>query len=177
MINRDNLRGYWFTGADIEAACNSLVPEVVIRDWVQKGKFNETLPEGARGKPRKYPLNAVYEAVIMSHLSKLGVSLDDAKEVNLQVLDKITLTQREGHIGWIVFGSDNLKPIYTRDNLESRTFGEFAKILWVDKKLYYGASQTVINVQAIIDYTDEILLERIKERMRKLLNDPSVTGE
>jgi hypothetical protein len=78
-----------FGPSDIVAATGGNVSLGDLRNWVRDGRFNTPLAEPRAGKPRDFPLFAVFEAVLLREFVSYGVPLDRAKIWNAQILARI----------------------------------------------------------------------------------------
>jgi hypothetical protein len=76
-----------FTCEDIERISNKKITKIDLREWVKRGYFNTPMEPVFAGKPREFPLTAVYEALLLRALSTKGVPMRIGKEIIRQSIE------------------------------------------------------------------------------------------
>lgn len=79
-----------FSPTDIVSATDGSVSVSDLRNWVRDDRFNTPLKEPRAGKPREFPIEAAYEAILLREFVAYGVPLETAKLWNQQILSEIS---------------------------------------------------------------------------------------
>ena len=82
----DDLWRKSFSPGDVERVTRGVATAGVLRAWVLHRYFRTPLKEPRAGKPREFPLLAVYEAALLAAFTRMGVPFDVAREWTTTIL-------------------------------------------------------------------------------------------
>lgn len=152
-----NLDSKSFEPDDIHALTDGRVTLAALRQWVKAGWFVTKLEEPRAGKPRQFPLMAVYEALFLSVFAHMGVPYAEVKDWNRQLLASIIEGTPPNYLAWTP-GREKFNHITFDRDLSvtdlSIAFAEQLGDAWgeqTETKYQAPAAMAVLNIWAVLE--------------------------